>query len=144
MSPSFASILIVLPPSTNLIVVDWVLPATFAGATKAKKRVLPVRRHVPEPLTGLPENVAVKAPLALNSISSLPLHEVVEPPGSGRVPGQLTDCFAVAIDVCRHRPIRTEELSGELLLPLVLQPIDVVTSSEPVSTKIEKMPWRMC
>ena len=97
--PSFALMVMVLPPSANLIVVDWAVPATFGGAVKANKRLLPLRRHVPEPFIGLAEIVAVNVPLELNSIMSLPLQEMVEPPGSERVAGQSADCFAVAIDV---------------------------------------------
>jgi hypothetical protein len=81
----------VLPPSPNRMVADWLLPATFGGAVKVNERLFPVRRQVPEPLTELPENVAVNVPLGLNWIVSLPLHEVVEPPGNGIVAGHFAD-----------------------------------------------------
>ena len=83
--------LMVLPPSPNRMVADWLLPATFGGAVKVNARLLPVRRQVPEPLTELPENVAVNVPFGSNSIISLPLHEVVEPPGNGIVAGHFAD-----------------------------------------------------
>lgn len=41
-SPIFALMVMVLPPSPNLIVVDWVLPATFGGPVKANKEVIAV------------------------------------------------------------------------------------------------------
>lgn len=77
----------VLAPSPNRIVADWLLPATLGGAVKVNERMFPVSRQVPEPFTELPENVAVNVPLELNSITSLPLQEVVEPPGNGMVAG---------------------------------------------------------
>jgi hypothetical protein len=89
----------VLAASPNRIVVDWLLPATFCGAVKVNESLLPMSRQVPEPFTELPANVAVNVPFGLNSITSLPLQEVVEPPGNGTVAGQLADWLAVAIDV---------------------------------------------
>jgi hypothetical protein len=89
----------VLAPSPNRIVADWLLPATLGGAVKVNERLFPVSRQVPEPFTELPENVAVNVPFGLNSIRSLPLHEVVEPPGNGIVAGHFADLMPVAIDV---------------------------------------------
>jgi hypothetical protein len=81
----------VLPPSLNRMVADWPLPATFGGAVKVNERLSPVSRQVPEPFTELPENVAVNVPFEWNSITSLPLQEVVEPPGNGMVAGHFAD-----------------------------------------------------
>jgi hypothetical protein len=90
-SPNLEFMFMVLPPSPNWIVVDWLLPATFGGAVKVSERLFPVSRQVPEPFTELPENVAVNVPFGLNSITSLPLHEVAEPPGNGIVAGHFAD-----------------------------------------------------
>ena len=81
----------VLAPSPKRMVVDWLLPATLGGAVKVNDRLFPVSRQVPEPLTELPENVAVNVPFGSNSITSLPLHDVVEPPGNGIVAGHFAD-----------------------------------------------------
>ena len=81
----------VLSPSPNRAVADWFLPATFGGAVKVNERIFPVTRQVPEPFTELPENVAVNVPFGLNSMTSLPLQEVVEPPGNGIVAGHSAD-----------------------------------------------------
>jgi len=81
----------VLPPSPNRTVADWLLPATFGGAVKVNERIFPVSRQVPEPFTELPANVAVNVPFGLNSITSLPLQEVVEPPGNDIVAGHSAD-----------------------------------------------------
>jgi hypothetical protein len=81
----------VLALSPNRIVVDWLLPATLGGAVKVNERLFPVSRHVPEPFTELPENVAVNVPFGWNSITSLPLQEVVEPPGNDIVAGHSAD-----------------------------------------------------
>ena len=82
---------IVLPPSPIRMVADWLLPATFGGAVKVNERLLPVSLQVPEPFTELPANVAVNVPLGWNSIISLPLQDVVEPPGNGIVAGHFAD-----------------------------------------------------
>jgi hypothetical protein len=89
----------VLAPSPNRMIADWLLPATFGGAVKVNERLFPVSRQVPEPFTELPEKVAVNVPFGWNSITSLPLQEVVEPPGNGIVAGQFAECLPVAIDV---------------------------------------------
>jgi hypothetical protein len=81
----------VLPPSPNLMVAVWLLPATFGGAVKVNERIFPVSRQVPEPFTELPENVATNVPFGLNSITSLPLQDVVEPPGNDIVAGHSAD-----------------------------------------------------
>jgi hypothetical protein len=90
-SPNLELMFMVLSPSPNRMVADWFLPATFGGAVKVNERLFPVSRQVPEPLTELPENVAVNVPFGLNSMTSLPLHEVVEPPGNGIVAGHFAD-----------------------------------------------------
>jgi hypothetical protein len=95
---------------------------------KVNDRLLPVSRQVPEPFTVLPANVAVNVPFGLNSITSLPLHEVVKPPGNGIVAGHSTDCLPVAIDVWRHRPTSGDDSEGKLPPPLVLQPTRNISS----------------
>jgi hypothetical protein len=135
-SPNLAFTLMVLPPSPNLIVVDCVLPATFGGAVKVKDSLLPAKCHVPEPLMGLAENVAVNVPFELNSMTSLPLQEVLEPPGNGRLAGQSADWLAVAIEVWRHRPTSENESAGKLPVVLALQPNTEGRSGKALSKKI--------
>ena len=98
-SPNFAFTLMALPPLTNRIVVDRLLPATVDGAAKVKDSVLPDNRHVPEALIGVAENMAVNVPFELNSMTSLSAQEVVPPSGSRSVAGQSADWVGVAIDV---------------------------------------------
>jgi hypothetical protein len=90
-SPSLELMFMVLPPSANRMVADWLLPATLGGAVKINERLSPVSRQVPEPFTELPENVAVNVPSGWNSITSLPLQDVAEPPGNGIVAGHFAD-----------------------------------------------------
>lgn len=98
-SPNFAFTLMALPPLTNRIVVDRLLPATVDGAAKVRDSVSPDNRHVPEALIGVAENMAVNVPFELNSMTSLSAQEVVPPSGSRSVAGQSADWVAVAIDV---------------------------------------------
>ncbi|HKX49420.1 MAG TPA: hypothetical protein VJQ48_03235 [Candidatus Binatia bacterium] len=111
---------------------------------KVNDRLFPVSRQVPEPFTVLPANVAVNVPFGLNSITSLPLQEVVEPPGNGIVAGHSTDWLPVAIDVWRHRPINEEESAGKLLAPLVLQPNRNISSRKPPIEILPKLSRIVC
>jgi hypothetical protein len=129
----------VLAPSANRIVADWFLPATFDGAVKVNDRLFPVSRQIPEPLTELPENVAVNVPFGLNSITSLPLQEVVKPPGNGIVAGHSADWLPVAIEVWRHRPTNGDESAGKLPAPLVLQPNRNISSKKPLIEILPKL-----
>jgi hypothetical protein len=143
-SPNLEFMLMVLAPSPNRIVADWFLPATFDGAVKVSDRLFPVSRQVPEPFTVLPENVAVNVPFGLNSITSLPLQEVVEPPGNGIVAGHSNDWLPVAIDVWRHRPTNEDESAGKLPAPLVLQPNRNISSTKPPIEFLPKLSLIVC
>jgi hypothetical protein len=143
-SPNLELMLMVLAPSPNRIVADWFLPATFDGAVKVNERLFPVSRQVPEPFTVLPEKVAVNVPFGLNSITSLPLQEVVEPPGNGIVAGHSADWLPVAIDVWRHRPTNEDESAGKLPAPLVLQPNRNISSTKPPIEILPKLSLIVC
>ena len=91
--------LMVLWSAPKRMIADWLVPATFGGAVKVNDRLLPLSLQVPEPFTELPENVAVNVPLGWNSITSLPLQDVVAPPGNGIVAGHFAAWLPVAIDV---------------------------------------------